>query len=322
MKDYYKILGVDKKSTKDEIKKAYRSLSKKYHPDVNPQGTEKFKEIAEAYETLSDENKRRQYDNPNPFQNGNMGFDGFGDIFNQFRNRQNVNTVKDKVINVELTPVESFKGGNKEIIYQTKHSCTTCSGSGGKGNVCEGCGGSGKQVRKMGTGFFTQIVETQCPMCGGRGKIITEACYDCNGKEYKENLSKININLPKGVGHGQQLRVRGKGDFSSKYGFGDLIINILINKKDGFEKINNDLVYSINLSAIEFLTKKDIKVPHPDGDFMVNIPDSVETSKPLRVKGKGYTTQIGIGDFFIKLNVIKSQITEQDKKLISEILEK
>jgi len=321
MKDYYKILGVDKKSTKDEIKKSYRKLSKQYHPDVNPDGGEKFKEIAEAYEVLSDDNKRRQYDNPNPFQGGGNGFGGFDDIFNQFRNRQNTNTISDRIINLEITPVESFKGGDKEIIYQTKHSCTTCSGSGGKGNICNECGGTGKTVRRMGTGFFTQIVETQCNTCRGRGKILTEVCYDCNGREFKESIKTINISLPKGVSHGQQLRVRGKGDFSSKYGFGDLIINIMINKKDGFEKINNDLIYNKNLSVFEYLTTKEIIVPHPDGELMINLPENIETSKPLRVRNRGYSTQAGIGDFFIKMNVTKKPITEEEKKSLLNLLE-
>lgn len=320
MKDYYKILGVDKKSTKDEIKKSYRKLSKKYHPDVNPDGDEKFKEIAEAYEVLSDDNKRKQYDNPNPFSGGNHGFNGFDDIFNHFRSRQNTNRNNDRVVNFEITPVDSFKGGPKEIIYQSRHSCTTCSGSGGKGNICDSCGGSGKQVRKMGTGFFTQVIETTCNSCGGRGKILTEVCYDCHGKEYKENIKKMNINIPVGVDNGQQLRVRGKGDFSSKHGFGDLIINIIINKKDGFEKIGNDLVYTKKLSSVEFITNKSIKVDYPTGEISIDLPENVDTNKPLRVRGKGYSTQMGTGDFYIKLMVTKNPLTEEDKNTLIEFL--
>ena len=320
MKDYYKILGVDKKSTKDEIKKSYRKLSKKYHPDVNPEGDEKFKEIVEAYEVLSDDNKRRQYDNPNPFSGGNTGFNGFDDIFNHFRGRQNTNKNNDRIVNVEITPIESFKGATKEIIYQSRHSCNTCSGSGGKGNVCNSCSGTGKQIRKMGTGFFTQVVETTCNVCGGRGKILTEICYDCQGKEYKENIKKININVPIGVDNGQQLRVRGKGDFSSKNGFGDLIINIIVNKKDGFEKIGNDLVYTKKLSSVEYITNKNIRVDYPTGEISIDLPENIDTNKPLRVKGKGYSTQMGTGDFYIKLMVTKNPLTEEDKNTLIEFL--
>lgn len=324
MKDYYKILGVDKKSTKSDIKKAYRTLSKKYHPDVNPEGAEKFKEISEAYEVLGDDKKRNEYDNPNPFGGGNGGFNPFSDMFRGFggfsgehRTRRN----QDTVINLEITPFESYLGGNKEIIYQTKHSCNTCSGTGGKGKTCDMCNGAGKQVRTMGTGFFTQVVESKCPKCNGRGRVITEICYDCNGSSFKQQMSKININLPKSINNGQQLRVRGKGDFSSRDGFSDLILNIIIRNDNGFERINNDLVYHKNMTIVEYLTSKEITVPHPEGELSMNLPDKLETNKPLRLKSKGYLTQQGVGDYYIKINVVRDEITNKDLNKLKGLVE-
>ena len=202
MKDYYKILGIDKKSTKSDIKKAYRTLSKKYHPDVNPDGAEKFKEIAEAYETLIDDNKRQQYDNPSPFRGG--GFNPFDDIFQQFRGGQNRRT-KDTVINLEISPIESFIGCQKEISYMVKNSCNTCYGSGGSGKTCEGCGGTGKHIRRMGSGFFTQVIENVCNQCNGTGKIIVEKCVECNGATFNQKEQKISINIPKNINTNQQL---------------------------------------------------------------------------------------------------------------------
>ena len=190
MKDYYKILGVDKKSTKDEIKKAYRSLSKKYHPDVNPDGDEKFKEIAEAYEVLSDDTKRHQYDNPNPFGNMNMGggFNPFEDFINNFNrgNQQQMRRGPDKKIKIQLSPIESYFGINKPITYQTNHSCQSCAGSGGKKTQCEDCKGTGNIRRKVGTGFFTQVIDTPCIKCNGTGDIMIDACFNCGGTGVKQ----------------------------------------------------------------------------------------------------------------------------------------
>jgi len=321
MKDYYKILGVDKKSTKSDIKKAYRSLSKKYHPDVNPDGAEKFKEVAEAYEVLSDDRKREEYDNPRSFNFGNQGHNPFQDIFNHFRGQQK-NRNNDIVVNLDITPLESFLGCNKEVSYKVKNTCNKCSGSGGNGKTCDGCNGLGKQTRKMGTGFFTQVVETRCNVCNGSGRIITEYCNDCNGIGFKEKEQKIGVNIPRNVSTNQQLRVRGKGSFSPNEGFSDLILNISVVSRDGFEKINNDLVYYKNLTSVEFLTLNDIIVPHPDGDIKMTLPDRLESSKPLRLKNKGYPHQRGFGDYFIKINVVKDKISDIDLEKLNTLLEK
>jgi molecular chaperone DnaJ len=322
MKDYYKILGVDKKSTKDEIKKSYRNLSKKFHPDVNPDGTEKFKEIAEAYDVLSDDNKRKQYDNPNPFGNMRGGFNPFEDFINNFNNggRQQKRRGPDKKVKIQLNPIESYFGINKPITYQTNNSCQSCEGSGGKKNVCQECQGSGNIRRKVGTGFFTQVIDTPCMKCNGTGDIVIDACFNCGGSGIKQKIEQIGVDIPKNINNGDFLRVQGKGDFSSKNGYGDLIIQIEVLPQDGFEKINNDLIYTKKVSMYDLVIGKEIILPHPDGDLIIKLPYNTESVKPLRLKGKGYKTNNGNGDFYFKLNVVNEPLTEEIKNELIEFL--
>ena len=176
MKDYYQILNINKNASQGEIKKAYRKLSKQYHPDVNPQGEEKFKDIAEAYDILGDETKKKQYDNPNPFGQGGNPFD----MFNQQRRQKNPK-LKIRVMRVTLTPEESFKGVDKELTYKSKVSCELCAGTGGNKNTCTSCAGRGLHRQKMGTGFFTQDSGYTCPTCRGSGQIVIDPCMNCNG---------------------------------------------------------------------------------------------------------------------------------------------
>ena len=318
MKDYYKILGVDKKSTKDQIKKAYRSLSKKYHPDVNPDGAEKFKEIAEAYEILSDDKKREQYDNPNPFGNGN--FNPFESFMGGFGNRQQRKPRKgpDKNVKVNITPHESYKGVKKSITYQTKKQCNTCNGKGGDKTLCTSCNGNGSVRRKMGTGFFTQVIDMPCPHCNGSGHHIQNACFDCGGLGSKENIEQITVEIPKNINNGDFLRVSGKGEYSSQYGYGDLILQIEVIPSDGFEKINNDLVYTKTISVYDLVLSKEINIPHPNGELKIKIPKGLELIKPLRLKGKGYNLQNSVGDYYIKINVVNNEFNDEMKKEVIE----
>jgi len=318
MKDYYQILGVNKNASQDEIKKAYRKLSKQYHPDVNPEGADKFKEIAEAYDTLSDENKRKRYDNPNPFGGGNP-FDMFNDMVNQQRRRQRKPTVKDKIVKITISPEESFKGVEKEITYKVKESCLMCSGTGGDKNGCGSCGNTGVVQQRMGTGFFTQIVETQCPSCKGRGYIITNPCVNCNGESALDTFKTIKINIPKSVDTGDFLRVGKKGDFINGIQ-GDLLlqVNLIKNK---FEKVGKDLVYNLNITPVDMIVNTNFIVGHPSGDLQINLPVGLNTEKPLRVKQKGYITPNGVGDFYIKLNVSHSEITDEERQRLTTFLE-
>jgi molecular chaperone DnaJ len=295
MKDYYKILEVEENASEEEIKKSYRTLSKKYHPDVNPDGSEKFKEILDAYNTLSNKNKRNEYDffrkNPN---NGNNVNDIFSQFFNQ---RQRNPTTADKIITLNITPIESYKGSEKTIQYHRDEKCEPCGGRGGEQQLCSSCGGQGFQVKTFSNGFMVQQVRTNCATCGGRGYSLVHKCNYCDGRGYEQKIGSVFLNLPHGIDNGQFIKVPQGGDFRNGKN-GDLMIQIQVISSDGFEKIGNDLVYNLFVNYDELLFDK-YKIPHPDGDMIISSPKVVDTSKPLRVKGKGYNGN----DMYIKLNV-------------------
>lgn len=317
MKDYYKILNVDKNASKEDIRKSYRKLSKKFHPDVNPNGEDKFKEISEAYETLIDDEKRRNYDNPNPF--GNMGGGNpFNDFMNQFTNRGKPMRTPERIIKVNITPIESYKGVNKNITYQTKHTCKKCDGDGGTKTTCNTCKGSGFITRKVGSSFFSQVIRTNCNSCGGNGYTISNPCVECHGRGDTIKSESITIDIPKNISTGNSLRVRGKGDSNKMTGYGDLIIDINVIKKDNFEKIGNDLIYNMSINSFDYIFKDEIILPHPDGDLSVKLPENTETDKPLRIKSKGYRNNNIIGNFYVKINVVKS---ETDKEKLKKLME-
>lgn len=319
-KDYYNILGVNRDASKDDIKKAYRKLSKQYHPDVNPEGGDKFKEIAEAYDTLSDDNKRKQYDNPNPFGGGGGSMEDFFNMFNS-QSHQKRRRAPDKTLNVDITPLESYHGVNKQIVYQANHSCDLCNGTGGDNTVCGTCGGYGSLRRQVGTGLFTQIVETQCPSCQGSGYQITNPCIKCNGNKVEPRMRDITVKIPKGADNGDFLRVGGQGDFNAQMGTtGDLIIKVNMIKSEGFEKVGNDLVYTHKMNPIDFITAENIIVPHPLNKLSIPVPDSLSTTTPLRLKAKGYHIQNHVGDFYVKINVSRKDVSPETKEKLKEIL--
>ena len=312
MKDYYQILNINKNASQGDIKKAYRKLSKQYHPDVNPQGEEKFKDIAEAYDILGNETKKKQYDNPNPF--GGNPFD----MFNQQRTQQRRPKIKDKVMRVTLSPEESFKGLDKELTYKSKVSCELCVGTGGDKKGCTSCAGRGVHRQKMGTGFFTQVVESTCPTCRGTGQIVINPCMNCQGEGAIDKFKNIKVTIPKSVDNGDFLRVNGKGDFINGIQ-GDLLVQINMIKSK-YEKVGKDLVFNLNIAPIDMLINKTFRVSHPDGDLDINLPKNLSTEKPLRVKSKGFVTQNGIGDFYIKVGVTNKSISDEDKVKLKDLL--
>ncbi len=295
MKDYYKILEVEENAGEDDIKKSYRTLSKKYHPDVNPNGDEKFKEIVEAYDTLSDKQKRDEYDflrkNPNHGNNLNDVFSHF------FNNQQRRRTSPDKVVRIPITPVESYHGIQKVIQYTKDEKCNPCNGTGGDQQTCKTCGGQGFQVKMFGTGFMVQHIRTTCNTCAGRGYTLVHKCNHCDGRGYKSANNSMSVRIPHGIDDGQFIRVAHAGDFRSGE-YGDLILQIQITPQDNFEKIGNDLVYQLYLNYEQLLQEK-YTIPHPDGEIVISAPKIVDTSKSLRIKGKGYNG----GDMYIRTNV-------------------
>jgi molecular chaperone DnaJ len=298
MKDYYKILEIEEKSTQDDIKKSYRTLSKKYHPDVNPDGAEKFKEIAEAYSILGDKTKRDEYDRnrSNPFLG--TEFEGFfSSMFREDQGRRSRKVVSDRLIKLRVTPVESYLGVEKEVSYFKEVDCGTCNGSGGEQQVCRECGGNGGFIKSYGTGYITQQVRVTCGSCGGKGYTLVHRCGDCGGNGVKKESNTFTIKVPIGVDNGQYLRMENYGDFRSGQ-YGDLIIQIEMVPENGFEKMNNNLIYNLFLNLDEVMGDK-YSIPHPDGELKITPPKVFDTSKPLRLRGKGY---LG-GDMYINLNV-------------------
>jgi molecular chaperone DnaJ len=304
--NFYEILGVEETATESEIKSAYRNLAKKHHPDKG--GDENvFKKISTAYEVLGDPQKRSQYDNQknNPF--AGMG-GGFEDMFSQMFGSnpfgggnpfggQRRQSAPSKTVKVEITPIESYLGSEKNVIYIKDTQCQTCGGSGGEQQHCNICKGSGFQLKVMGTGFMVQHVRTVCDGCGGRGYKIVKKCNPCNGNGTNPTTQDVRIKIPVGIDSGQYLKLQGYGDFVNGT-YGDLLLQIEVVPKDGYEKMNNDLIYNLYLD-FSGIKKEYYLIPHPSGDLNMAAPKMFDTSKPLRLKGKGYNG----GDMYVKLNV-------------------
>jgi molecular chaperone DnaJ len=310
MKDYYGILGVNRDASPEEIKKAYRKLSKQYHPDVNPQGEQMFKDIAEAYGVLSDENKKSQYDNPNPFGGGgsmnfeeflkNMGFGGnpFENGGGQFRRKP---SAPEKIITLDITPLESYLGVEKQVVYRRECECEGCRGTGGERVHCSTCNGTGQIVQRVGPDMYQQIFRTACPSCRGKGTILKVACIGCGGNGTKPEMKTIKLNLHHGIDDGEFYRLDSAGDYHNGI-YGNLLLKMRMVKDNLWEKVNNDLIFT-NYVDYEQLKEDEVEVPHPDGKIKVRYPEVFDTSVPLRVRGKGYKRD-QVGNLYVK-NVVK-----------------
>jgi molecular chaperone DnaJ len=299
MKDYYKILGVQENSNDEDIKKAYRKLSKEYHPDVNPNGAERFKEIAEAYDNIGTKEKRDQLKSrqTNPF--AGQGFeDMFRDMFGGGGGgRPRRPTVPDKVVTANITPIQSFKGEDITINYFRNKGCESCAGSGGNREVCSGCGGYGYHSIVSGSGFFRQEVRQVCKTCNGEGFKLINKCHNCGGSGKKPTAETIRIKLPVGIDDGQFLKLADLGDYHDGI-YGNLVLQIKMMNIDGYEKIGNDLILNYYMD-IDELKNDSIVIKHPSSDLKMDIPIDFDSSKPLRLKGKGYSG----GDMYVRLHV-------------------
>lgn len=300
MENYYQILGVSETATQEEIKKAYRKKAVEHHPDKGG-SEETFKQIASAYDVLGDENKRRDYDNRknNPFANAGPNFQGFNP-FEEFFNNSFYKTRKkaapEKVIELNVGVLESFKGIEKTVNYIRKHQCNGCKGTGGNRTDCGTCGGQGFVSIRQGTGLFIQITRQTCNSCSGRGYTITNACHICSGNGSISNAETINLKLPHGIDEGQLFRLKSHGDFQEGV-YGDLVIKIRLLPENNFEKNGADLIYNLYFNY-EDLKKQTVEIPHPNGNLSINLPSEIDTSKPLRIKSKGFGN--GQGDLFIR----------------------
>jgi molecular chaperone DnaJ len=302
-KNYYEVLGVSEDATQDDIKKAYKKKAIEHHPDKGG-NEEEFKKISEAYESIGTEDKRKQYDNSrrNPFGGGG-GFNPFEEFFNRgfgnpFANRAKV--VPDKIIDISIGAIESYKASDKKITYSRKVECTSCSGTGGERITCSGCNGEGSKTIRIGTGMFVQMVRQTCNQCAGKGFNFKTKCGTCHGESTLPNIETFSIKIPHGVDEGQFFRVEGKGDFHQGV-YGNLVIRVKISPEENFEKSGGDLIYNAYFDY-DSLSKDELEIPHPDGPINVKLPDEFDTTKPLRIKSKGYNTN-GIGDLYVKLFV-------------------
>ncbi|PLX03719.1 MAG: molecular chaperone DnaJ [Marinilabiliales bacterium] len=349
-RDYYEVLGVSKSASKDEIKKAYRKLALKYHTDKNPgdsSAEEKFKEAAEAYEVLSNEDKKRKYDQfghsglggSGGFGGGGMTmediFSSFGDIFGGFgfggggsrRGGRRVNKGTNLRVKVKLTLEEVAKGTEKKIKVKKLVTCDACDGSGAEPGsspvTCPSCNGSGQVTRVTNTFLGQMQTSSTCPTCNGQGTKINNYCRKCAGEGTMKGEEVLNIKIPAGVAAGMQMNVSGKGNAARRGGInGDL--HVLIDEEEQTDLIRdeNDLIYNLFLTIPEVVLGSTVQIPTLDGKVKIKIDAGTQPGKILRLRGKGLPDVNGYrsGDLLVHVNVwIPKSISKDEKKIMEKL---
>ena len=332
--EYYDRLGVSRDASQAEIKKAYRKMSKKYHPDINkePGAEEKYKEIQEAYETLGDEQKRAAYDQYGPAgANGGFGggaggfggfdgagFGGFEDIFSSFfgggggmRNPNAPRQGDDLQYRVNLTFEEAVFGVEKEVVYNRESTCSTCHGSGAKPGTspvtCSRCHGSGVINVDTQTPLGMMRRQVTCDVCHGKGKEIKEPCHTCHGTGHEKKTHKVSVKIPAGVETGQQIRLQGQGEAGFNGGpYGDLFVIINVLPSNKFERNGSTIYYTMNISFVQAALGDTVEVPTVHGDVEMTIPAGTQTGKTFRLRGKGAPKLHGggQGDQHVTVNIV------------------
>lgn len=353
-RDYYEVLGLSKDASKADIKKAYRKIALKYHPDRNPdnpEAEEKFKEAAEAYGVLSDDDKRQRYDRfghagmGGAASGGGPGFGGMSmdDIFEQFsdifggggggggfdffggggrrRRKSRGKRGSDLRIKLKLTLEEIEKGVTKKIKVKKYINCGTCNGTGAKSSdsvkTCTTCQGSG-YVRKVQNTFLGQMQTTAtCPNCNGTGQMVTDKCKKCKGDGRVYGEETISIEVPAGVAEGMQLTMSGKGNAGMQGGMnGDLLINIEEVEHEAFSRNGNNLLYELNVNFADAVLGTSIEVPTLNGKVKINLPAGTQPGKVFRLKGKGLPSVQGYGqgDQLIHVNIYVPKNISADER--------
>ncbi|MEZ7875100.1 MAG: molecular chaperone DnaJ [Bacteroidales bacterium] len=356
-RDYYEVLGVTKGASAEEIKKAYRKMALKYHPDKNPgdkQAEENFKEAAEAYDVLSNPDKKARYDQ---FGHAGMnagggggGFSGAGfsmeDIFSQFgdifgghfggfggfggfsgsRGGRRVNKGSDIRIRVKLDLKEIAKGTEKKIKINKQVSCHECSGKGAKSEAdiktCTTCNGSGQVTRVQQSIFGAMQTASVCPTCGGEGKTVVKPCGKCGGDGLVKESEEISFKIPAGVAQGMQLNVQGKGNAARRGGVnGDLLVVIEEDEHQEFQRDGNDLIYTLFVSITDAILGGDAEIPHFDSKLRIKIEPGTQSGKILRLRSKGLpdVNGYGSGDLLVYIQIWTPKKVDKNER---ELLEK
>ena len=350
-RDYYEVLGVSKGASDDEIKKAFRKMSKKYHPDLNPNNKEaekKFKEVNEAYQVLSDPEKKSKYDqfghagvDPN-FGAGGGGFNGggfdFGDIFGDFfgggfggfgggQRRNGPKRGADIRKIIDLTFEEAAFGCHREMSIQAQEKCETCGGSGAKkgttAQTCQHCHGTGQIRTQQRTvlGYMTNV--TTCPHCHGEGKIVKDPCPDCRGTGKVRKSKKIEVDIPAGIDDGQSVRIREKGEPGVNGGpRGDLLVAVNVGRHPIFQRQDMDIYSTVPMSYAQAALGGDIKISTVDGDIIYTVKPGTQTDTKVRFKGKGvpsWRNKNVRGDHYVTLVVqVPTKLNEAAKQAIRD----
>ncbi len=355
-KDYYEVLGVSKTATDEEIKRAFRKLAKQYHPDLNkdPGAEEKFKEIGEAYSVLSDQTKRRQYDQFGhaAFQNGggnsSSGFSGFdmGDInlddilsdlfgggfsgFSGFgqRGRSSSRSSKGKDIRVvlNLTFEEAAFGCEKDIKLNLTSTCSKCNGKGGfNEKTCKTCGGAGKVLEQQQTIFGYMQTQKTCPTCRGLGKSYETECSECHGKGIVDKVKTLTVTIPEGVDEGYQLRLSGKGNAGLNGGpNGDVFLEFKIKEHPLFERDGSDIYLEVPITITDAALGCKKEIPTLYGNIVLEIKAGTQNYTKLKIKGKGIKTpnSLGKGNMYAVINIITpTKLDRKQKSLLQDLSE-
>ena len=347
-KNYYEILGVSNTASEDEIKAAYKKLVKQYHPDLHPGdklAAEKFKEINEANEVLSDKQKRAAYDYEQEHPGmggfgggagagGFGGFGGFGDIFDSIfqgfggsASVQRDTTGDDIQREMTLSFMDAAKGCTKEIVYSRNEPCKTCRGTGAKGGTayktCGKCGGKGQVRYTQDTMFGRTVRVGACPDCGGSGRIITDKCPDCKGKGSVRTETRVTLNIPAGVDNNSYIRKRGFGQAGVDGGAaGDLIVVFRVEPHKIFTRKNMDLYVDLPIPFATAALGGTVKVPDIDDVFEYQIPEGTQSGATFTVRGKGLKTRNGTGNLYLRVFVeVPTKLSKEQKKKLSEAAE-
>ncbi len=352
-RDYYEVLGVQRSATKDDIKRSFRKLARQYHPDVSeePNAEDKFKEINEAYEVLSDDEKRARYDRfghagvsgqAGYSGAGGAGFAGFEEIFEEFFNnfggrtaggtrRRGPRAGADRRVNVTVSFEEAVFGTEREVTFDRLETCDHCDGNGAEPGssptTCPMCSGTG-EVRQVQQTFLGSMVRVApCPQCGGKGSIVENPCKKCDGSGRVRNRTTLNVKIPPGVHEGLQIQVRSEGDVGEQGApQGNLYVVVNVKEHEFFVRRDNDILLEIPINVVQATLGDKIIVPTVDGDVELTIPAGTQSGKIFRMRGRGFPrlrsdgSNSGRGDQLVHVRVdIPTKLTPEQRKAFESL---